>query len=499
MVEYLSQRAGLLVPRGNAVYTFPHRTFQEYLAACHLTDTDFPDLVAELARTDPNRWREVALLAGAKAAGGTASAIWSLADALCHRDHDHAACTGADRWGGHLAGQALVESADLAHVSERNQAKLVRVRHSLVHVLGGGELPAVERALAGRTLAHLGDPRPEVMTVEGMQVCYVPAGPFLMGSLDDSETPDGWGKETPQHTLDIPYDFWMGRYPVTNAQFQAFVQDGGYKDGRLWDEAKAAKRWQDGQVKVWDYDLQTGEYLGEKWRTAPYDYGEPFSLPNHPVVGVSWYESLAFTRWLTRHLNDLDQLPPGWQITLASEAEWEKSARGGEQIPVRPLVGSFQIAPPLSMTANPDQARRYPWGDDPDTERANYDKTDINLPNTPGCFLSGASPYGVEELSGGVFEWTRSLWGEDWQKSSFNYPYQGEDDRENLGASDSVLRILRGTPWQGNSAQIRASARVRASPDSGDFIMGFRCVLVPISRVVAVSYTHLTLPTSDLV
>ncbi|MCP4424425.1 MAG: NACHT domain-containing protein, partial [Chloroflexi bacterium] len=279
LIEFLSQRAGLIVPRGVKVYTFPHRTFQEYLAACYLTDHDFPEQIAELVREDLNRWREVALLAGAKAARGSASTIWSLAEALCYQDIAEAGDDLADHWGAHLAGQALTEVANLQAVSPRNEPKVTRVKGWLKHIMGGSQLPATERATAGVNLAVLGDDRPEVMPIDGMQFCFVPNGAFWMGSDEDSPLgEEAIDAERPLHKLDIPYDYWIGRHPVTNAQYQMFVDEGGYKEAGYWTEAQAHEYWKDGQTGgyTWIPEKQNVEML---WRERPYTYPHPFNLP----------------------------------------------------------------------------------------------------------------------------------------------------------------------------------------------------------------------------
>jgi hypothetical protein len=136
LVDFLSQRAGLLIPRGVGVYTFPHRTFQEYLAACHLTRQEqFTVKTAGLVRSDPNRWREVALLAGAKASRGAAELVWLLVDELCPHRVEDAGVTEPDLVCAVVAAQAMVESAALKQHSESNQRRLNRVQGWLKYIL----------------------------------------------------------------------------------------------------------------------------------------------------------------------------------------------------------------------------------------------------------------------------------------------------------------------------------------------------------------------------
>ena len=459
LMKYLSERAGLLLPRGVGVYTFPHRTFQEYLAACYLTDQDFPDKLAELACADPNRWREVALLAAAKASHGADFAVWVLVDLLCYRAPEQATTNLKEIWGAHLAGQVLVESAKLTAVSERNEEKKALVQNWLVHILRQNDFPATERALAGNTLARLGDTREEVVTIDQMQFCLVPAGPFWMGEE----------KELHRNEC-LNDDYWMARYPVTNAQFAAFVQAGGYKVERYWPEAKAAKYWHDGQVKNWEND---------KTRTQPDDYGAPFNLPNYPVVGITWYEMLAFTRWLTEMGREKKWLNEKMKIDLPSEAEWEKAARGGEKIfPSSQIISldkimteHYTIEPPIK---NENPQRRYPWGDETDPNCANYEKTKVGATNAVGCFPNGVGPYGCEEMSGNVWEWTRSLWGN-------KYPYDPHDGREKLDAPDNVGRVIRGGAFNYDSSALRCAYRRRHRPDYRDRRYGFRLLARPLS------------------
>jgi len=430
LMEYLQDRAGLLYPRGVGVYTFPHRSFQEYLAACHLTDEDYPDRIAELTRAEPNRWREVALLAGAKAARGTAAGLWQLVDALCFREPTDPAVEPADTWGAQIAAQALIETANLAKVGPANQRKLARVQQWLVKLMRDERLPATERALAGDNLAALGDPRFDAghwhLPDEPLfGFIEIPAGSFAMGS-DEKRDEQAFAAELPQHEVNLP-SYYLARWPVTVAQYAAFVEASGHK---------------------------------------PADPNCLKGIANHPVVNVIWREAMAYGRWLNEQLRKLarewltmanplsESERRFWQgladgslgIGLPSEAEWEKAARGAD-------------------------GRIYPWDDQPDPNRANYSETGLGTTSAVGCFPGGTGPYGCEEMSGNVWEWTCSLYRD------YPYPLLGphRQEREDLAAEGR--RVLRGGAFIVDARRARCACRGVYDPDLG--YLGFRVVVSP--------------------
>jgi formylglycine-generating enzyme required for sulfatase activity len=330
----------------------------------------------------------------------------------------------------------------------------------------GGSLANVERAEAGRALAALGDPRPEITTVEGMQFCYVPAGKFIMGSQEGEGNED----ERPQHEVELPA-YWMGRYPVTNAQYAAFVQAGGYKNPDYWPEARKENVWKDDAIKG---------LFDDEPRTSPVKFVQPFHLENHPLVGITWYEMLAFTRWLTETWQEKEILPADWQVGLPSEAEWEKAARGGLQVPHKPVLRSvvqkeqswLVDKDSLKMGINPDPRRKYPWMQEFTLGYANNDAAGIGSSSALGCFPKNVSPYGVVELNGNVWEWTRSIF-ED-------YPYRADDGREDLGSTSQ--RVLRGGAFFNIGGYLRCAYRDWYNPLYWDYYHGFRVMVFPSSK-----------------
>ncbi|HSN77223.1 MAG TPA: SUMF1/EgtB/PvdO family nonheme iron enzyme, partial [Anaerolineae bacterium] len=444
-LETLTVRSGLVQEVEQGVYGFLHLSFQEYLAARKIADS-LDNVAITLRHLDDTWWREVILLEAGHLSEGGRARVSQLAEAILDEPGD-------------AFERLLLAASCLADVgSAKAEAGLWRrVERELLANMAGS-LTAKRRAEAGRGLARLGDPRESVTTVEHMSFCLVPGGPFWMGD----------GKE--EHRCEAALaDFWIGRYPVTNVQYSLFVAAGGYSHASFWPEARQAGFWRPGQFK--------GRY-DQSWRGGPIESSEPFGLPNHPVVGVTWYEALAFTRWLTDHLRTQQLIGPGWAIQLPSEAEWEKAARGGWQVPAEPVFRSVEqgLEATVSLVNNPDDKRAYPWLGEIDPERANYDASKVYSTSAVGCFPDGASPCGAEEMSGNVWEWTRSVYAD------YPYPAGGKvlQPREDLAAGDWYSRVLRGGSFGNDEGGLRCAARHRNLPNYRSDFIGFRVCASPL-------------------
>jgi len=504
LLEYLETRAGLLVGRAPGVYAFPHRSFQEYLAACHLADgPDFADQLQERVWADPAWWREVFLLGVGKAKqGGLGNAV-HVVNVLVPEGPEEVAGRSDSHWrAAVLGGQALVDLRfpDTAEGKRDFEAVLKRVRRWLVALLETPDaLAPRERAEAGDLLGRLGDPRPGVGILplppreragvrvlppspsegEGLGVrvilpdilwVEVPAGPFLMGSAKGDKT--AYEGERPRHSLELPA-FLVSRYPVTNTQYRPFVEGGGYDEPHHWTPEGWA--WRTGEREpdlslIDDKDLRKSyadwlEGRPLEKRGQPFWWDHPrWGLPNRPVVGVTWYEAMAYCRWLQEQLqiaNRKSQIANGkWQIwrggqletwsgepattavRLPTEAEWEKAARGTD-------------------------GRPWPWANEWAAGKANTDESGIGETSAVGAFPAGASPCGALDMAGNVWEWTTSLYRP--------YPYRSGDGREDPGAEGR--RVVRGGSWLFDRRSARCAYRGRFIPGTFDYYVGLRVVV----------------------
>ena len=238
----------------------------------------------------------------------------------------------------------------------------------------------------------------------------VAAGPFLMGSDKTADAlafdNERWSSTEARGSVNLPA-FYIGRYEVTVAQFQSFAA----ATGRMIDPQTLA------------------------------------SAPTHPVTFVSWPDALAYCRWLETEMKAAamtpsllkEKLDAGWHITLPSEAEWEKAARGAD-------------------------GRRFPWGDEPRGDRANF-RSRVTIP--VGSLACPECPYGLSDMSGNVWEWTRSPYQ--------SYPYDPSDDNSTI-ASDA-LWVVRGGAFNDGEQMARTTARRGADPGARRPFIGFRVVL----------------------
>jgi hypothetical protein len=258
------------------------------------------------------------------------------------------------------------------------------------------------RAGIGERLHVIGDTRPGVgLRPDGLPDivwCPVPGGTVTL--------------ERNAGTFEVQ-PFEIAKYPVTLMQFQAFLDDPeGFSHPAWWRDLAADK----------------------KHKRAPDT--PTFRLSNNPRDSVSWYDAIAFCRWLSQKSGEKIRLPTEW--------EWQQAATGG----------------------NP--RNKYPWGPDwEDGRRCNTYESGLNRTTTVGLYPQGASPVGALDMSGNVFEWCLN----EYEKA------------QNTDLAGDARRVVRGGAWLSNLNSARCVYRRRLNPFNRGDNLGCRLVRVPPSRL----------------
>jgi formylglycine-generating enzyme required for sulfatase activity/cellulose biosynthesis protein BcsQ len=297
-LEYIDHRSGLLTPDTDETYVFTHLTLQEHCAGRHIVlDSEDPSALAMKHRTD-DRWREPLFLGMGLAPPADLN---DFLDALMGREEEDQ-LKPLERWYRDLILAAeLGEDRDWAYLRTLPRIKVAKLqaalRAGLVELLSDHSrpLPVAERVRAGFLLGDLGDPRMPVTVAEWRReleraragdatgyFCLVPAGTYIIGSTADD--PEAKEEEQPQHSVEFPQPFLVARFPITNAQWQTWIQASGKQS-----------------------------YFADD---------DNFNHPNQPVVDVTWHRCNDFCAWLSDQLDITIRLP--------TEAEWEAAARGGD-------------------------------------------------------------------------------------------------------------------------------------------------------------------------
>lgn len=394
--EDLLSNSGLLLPRSDQRAGFYHLSFQEFFAALRLRRIERkPEAVLARYATTPE-WRKT---------------LTFLFCAVAHQASPERAVQayrkllpelGAERIAANPNPALLVaECLEVAHARDWALDPFAEpFRRACEHALT--QLPPPERAQLWLMLGRVGlDDRKGAGVRDGVpdiEWVEIPKSEFLYG--------DGSKKVS----LDT---FMIARYPVTNCQFQAFIDDPqGYAGHRWWEGL--AERTETPEIPAWNYS-------------------------NHPRERVSWYEATAFCRWLDARLVARGLVPKSSQVRLPVEEEWEKAARGTD-------------------------GRAYPWGDFK-SGHANINETYGNAgpyylqqTSAVGVYPQGVSPYGVLDMAGNVWEWCLNEY----------------ENPKNVGTAGTETRVLRGGSWNLNQHLCRSASRHWYYPDFRNSYFGFR-------------------------
>jgi formylglycine-generating enzyme required for sulfatase activity len=425
-LDYIDERSGILIGRGGELgkphtYAFPHRFIQEYLAGCHLASKENPYTMTDQFRAlaeEGDFWDEAALLAFEELKHNrTSLALWFLADELVKDcDLENPCHQRQVMWSGQIAN--LIGRKTLEQGGRRGSRYLGTLESKLLTAAQGTLLNPAERAEAADALDGLG---------------YI--------------------SEDLYSFVEIPGDdkvstFWIGKYPITNRQYARFLTPENFSNPKLWIDLPDldAKGQQQGTLGEEGWRWLEDEINGKDVLKPRYwdslRFGQNRSCA--PVVGISWYEAMAYARWVQRQwdqLQEVDQnqaVKPGL-IRLPVEVEWEKAAGG--------IADDRYACDRPGETTDREKLTKY----------ANTDESGIGRSTPVWTYPQGKShPYGLFDMTGNVWEWGANRY-----------------------SSESGPRVVRGGSFLINHVTARCAFRYRLSPDFWDFNIGFRLCLRP--------------------
>jgi formylglycine-generating enzyme required for sulfatase activity len=270
-----------------------------------------------------------------------------------------------------------------------------------------------------------------------IETMLIPKGTFLMGSSDGSAVgagtpgtdPDATATEPDrdsderQHAVTLTQDYYMSRYPITNAQYAAFLNDAGIDGTGKKTGIQGGETLIEASSGSYDWGLHYGD---GRWAPAA-------GYADHPVVYVSWYGAKAYAE---RAGGD-----------LPTEAQWERAARGGiENMP-------YGIGDGTQLTG----------------AMANFGRN-TGRTTAVGSYSDYANAYGLYDMHGNVFEWCLDWWGGSYGTFPVTDP---------VGAAVGSLRMLRGSAWYDFVRYCRSAYRNYNTPDDRISGIGFRVVFRP--------------------
>lgn len=259
----------------------------------------------------------------------------------------------------------------------------------------------------------------------------IPGGHHWLGS--DESVRFRFDNEKPPVEVEVA-PFSIARAPVTNREFAAFVEQGGYRRAEFW--SQAGWRWREQEGATGPVYWRRGN--SGIWEERQFDSWHPLA-PHRPVTHVNFYEAEAWCRWAGRR--------------LPTEAEWEVAAS-------REVSKNRQSLAPGK--------RPYPWGHTPpDGRKANLDAL-ITGPVDVAAFPEGDSAFGCRQMLGNVWEWTATVFG----------PFPGFQPDLYRDYSEPWFRegryVLRGGAWATRTHLIHNSYRNFFTPERRDILAGFR-------------------------